>query len=118
MKTRFAKYLVSAFTLGLAAILCSCGFVEGEMNGLADVSAQKFNSMTSAAKTKEDAAACLEFYKRMEMDFLKFKVKDGFDESLAHFYAGTSNSLAKMQTDFHAHPEYGGFEQFMKKLGE
>lgn len=115
---RLAKHLVGVFVMALAAILCSCGFLEGKMNSLADESAQKFNSMAGTAKTKDDAAACLEFYKRMEMDFLKFKVKDGFDEPLIHFYAGTSNSLAKMQADFHAHPEYGKFEQFIKKLGE
>ena len=117
-KMRLAKHLVGAFAWGLVAVLCSCGFLEGKMNGLADESAQKFNSMAGAAKTKQDAAACLEYYKRMEMDFLKFKVKDGFDEPLSHFYAGTSNSLAKIQADFNAHPEYGGLEQFMKKLGE
>ena len=106
------------FTVYLTTILCSCGLVEEKFNRKAEDAAQKFNSMAGAIKTKQDISACFEDYKHKEMLFIQIKVKSGYDDPLARFYTGTSNSLAKIQKDYDMHPEYDKGEKLIKSMVE
>ena len=114
MTTRIRR--VSLISMAFLILgFCSC---EGPIKNLADEATQKFNGMVNKAENQKDAESCIEYYKTMEMDIMKFKVKYGMDAPLARFYQGTSNSLVILQTKFNVRPEYGKVESFLKKLGE
>ena len=102
----------------LCLMLSACGLAEKQLDSMADESAQTFNSMASKVSSPEEAKNCVAFYKRMEMDFIGFKIKHGFDGPIARFRKNTSKSLLKLQSEFKTHPEYGDFEKTIKKLGE
>ena len=120
-KPKSKAWKITMGVIGIIAIIgfiYSCGIVENKLNALADEAATKFNTTAIQVKTQEDAKNCIDYYKTMEMDFIKFKVKHDIAEPLDRFHAQTSNALTKLEADFKAHPEYGSFESLMKKLGE
>ena len=100
----------------MSLLLSACGVAEKQLDSLADESAQKFNSMASKVATPEEAKNCVAFYQRMEMDFIGFKIKHGVDSPITRFRQNTSKSLSKLQAEFKTHPEYGDFENAIKKL--
>jgi len=89
---------------------------ENKLNSLADESAQQFNDMVSKASTPKEAKSCIEYYKTMEMDFINFKIRYGFDSPIARFRQKTSLSKSELLSKFNLNPESGTFEKVMKSL--
>ncbi len=115
MKISLIKQINLALMASGLLLCCSCG---GQLNSLADEAAQKFNANAQTIKTAEDAHECLEYYKMMEMNFIKFKVKHGFEEPLMRYYAQTSNTLSRIEKALKLQPDYGSFERLMKNIAE
>jgi len=116
--TTIRQIRLALAAIGLVVVACSCGVVENKLNAFVDEAAQNFNAAAKEVKTPEDAKNCIAYYRKMEMHFIKFKVKHGLEAPLTRYYAQTSNTLSRIEAEFKLHPDYDSFEGFIKTLAE
>lgn len=95
-----------------------CGAINDSLNKMASEGSQSFTTMVEAAETAEDAKAAIEYYKRLELDFLKFKAKNNFDEPFSNYRKSCAPALAKLKSNFNITPEYNSTEKFLFKVVE